>query len=152
MAALGTVREAVKATLDAAAIPGLEVYDDWPETINVSPGGGAVVIIKPTSLTYGETFGADMTRVDVELHVFVSLSGGFKNAQDLLDPYLSNTGGNSILQAIRADTRHGDVVLGSLPSAVREIDLKVIGGSEYKNALAGQVLFGAVIDMWCMVR
>lgn len=146
MTALSDVRRALKQTLDDAAIEGLATVLEWPNVIYV-PSAGCACVINLAGIDYGETFGADFSRLAVELHMFVSLAPGFNHAQELLDQYVANTGARSILQAIRSDLYLGGTVAYCLPpTRIREYGVKQIGEK-------GEVeLLGAIIEVEVYTR
>lgn len=140
---LADVRAAVKAALDAAMLPGLTVYEHWPNNPGVESGGGCTCLLNLGSIEYGETFGSDHSVVTLELHVFTALAGGFPNAEINLDPYLSNSGARSILQAIRGNPYLSGQVLYCLPPLrIRDYGEKVLGPEG-----RGLAVVGAIIDL-----
>ncbi len=71
------------------------------------------------------------------------MANGIPGAEDLLDPFISNTGSASILQAIRADAYLGSTVKYALPpTGVREIGVRHFGPDD-----SGFDLYGATISM-----
>ena len=142
MTSLSAVRDAVKARLDGQAIAGLNVNDTWPNEIYFPSGGGCACIVNVVGVQYGQVFGAsDRSVVNIELHLFVVLAGGMPNAQDNLDPYISNTGAQSVLQAFRADPYLGSTVYYCLPpSEVRDYGVKEIGPPGREVWLLGAII------------
>ncbi len=143
MTARATVTTAIKTRLDAANITGLQVEPRWPKQLT-PPLQGCVLVVDCTDIEYGLVFGGtDRSRLTVQLHLFVSMAGGLDNADSLLDPFISNTGGASILQAIRADAYLGSTVKYALPpTGVSEIGVRHFGPDD-----AGFDLYGATIAM-----
>ena len=139
MTSLQTARDAIKTRLDAAGIVGLEVVSGWPNNVQVPPSGGVLVVVSPTGVEYGQTFGPDSSMVSVEIHVFASMAGGFVNAETNIEPYLSNTGASSLLQALRGDPYlSSTVAYAKPPSGMREYGVKEVGK---------QTLLGAIVDL-----
>lgn len=133
----------IKARLDAANIAGLTVQSRWPKVL--SPGlAGCLCVVDATEIEYGLVFGStDRSRLTIQLALFVSMAGGIDNADELIDPYLSNTGNQSILQAIRGDAYLNNSVQYALPpTGVSEIGVRHFGPDD-----AGFDLYGATIAM-----
>jgi hypothetical protein len=99
------VRAALAAQL-AAQIPGLRVSASRSAQVNVP---AAVVLPAPgTVVSYKETMDGS---ADLYLRVVVLVGeGDSSSGQDLMDPYLSTTGGQSIYAAVQADPTLGGVV------------------------------------------
>ena len=132
------VRRSIKTSLDTANLSGLHVHEHWPAALQPPPTG-CVCVIQIAAVDYGLTFGADRSQVAVELHLFVSLAGGVGNAEDVLAPYISNTGASSLLQALRSDPYLSSTVAYALPpTGVRDLTVRQIGpgdnGASYLGA------------------
>lgn len=140
---LSAIRDALKFQLDGHGIEGLETADIWPDFMNMLPGG-CLCVVNPVSVEYGQVFGAvDRSIYIFELHLFVAMGGGIRPAQDVLDPYISNGGAKSILQAIRDDPYLGLEVAYCLPpTRVRSYGVKALGPSNHEIEV-----LGAVIDL-----
>ena len=143
MTARAVVTAALKTRLDAANIAGLQVESRWPKQLT-PPQQGCLCVVDCTDIEYGLVFGAiDRSQLKIDLHLFVSMAGGIDNADSLLDPFISNDGSASILQAVRADAYLGSTVkYAQPPTGVREIGVRHFGPDD-----AGFDLYGATISM-----
>ncbi len=134
------MRAAIKSGIESLGVPEMQVYRALPNMLHVPSAGCACVVILQEA-DYGETFGDDRSLIRCELHLFVQLTPGFEYAQDMLDSYLSNTGGRSVLQAIRNDPYLGQQVKYALPpSGFQEYGVKALGREGAEVEFLGAVV------------
>lgn len=127
----GAVRDGLADTM--RTVNGLRVYDVWPDTISLP-----AAVVKPVSGTPGLAFGDGVARLLFEVHLFVSLSGPLRVAQDALDGYLAFDGPLSVSAAIEADISLGGRVQYARVLGWRAYDTKQVAGTE---------VLGAVVDV-----
>lgn len=133
MASLAAVRDAIKSTIDAAAITGLRCYDTAPD----APQFPCVVII-PSDATFDQTFGRGQDEYTFDLDVMAQGTSE-RAGQDQLDALISGVSGSSVRAAIWSTP-----TLGLVSTASR-----VTGFRDYGVALdaAGARYFRAVLEL-----
>lgn len=93
MAALGAIRDAIKATVEAN-VAGLRVHDTVPDQI-VLPA----LLILPSEADFDTTFGRGWDTHQIDLFVMTSRVA-LRTSQDALDAFVTGGGSQSIRQAI----------------------------------------------------
>lgn len=149
MADIGTMREAIKTRLEAAAVPNLRVYERWPNVLD-SPRGGCAGVVVPRDGEYEQSFGTypfDRMTLSWELHCFVDTAGGLPNAEEILDRYLSNEGVHSIRLGMSGDRRLGGEVDYVFVQGFHDYGIKLVGDPPDQHAYVG-----AVLDLHCDLR
>ena len=116
MSNIGTIRTGLADRLKT--VQGLTVYRTWPSIINPP-----CAVIRRANMEPEQTFGrGDLTKYAFELYLFGSLAGGYENAQDNMDKYLSVTSTGGVFGAIAADRTLGGVVDTTFVRNLREDD------------------------------
>ena len=116
MATVAAIRTALQTRLKS--INGLQVYSRWPANVNVP-----CVIIRRGVTEPEQNLGTGtITKYMFELYVLASLSGGYEQAQDNIDPYLATSSTGGIYGAINADRTLGGVVAATFVKAFSEDD------------------------------
>lgn len=138
MASVSTIRGAIQTRIETTLTGlGLHVYSEWPDQIT-SPAV-LVALSDGVGIEYEQTLGAtDRMLLHFGLIVIVTLQGGLLNAQLALDPWISNTGANSIRVALAADRTLAGAVHGLHVRRVTDY-----GGLEVN----GQQWLGATIEV-----
>lgn len=127
MATVAAVRAGLAGRLGGL---GLNVSNEWPDTV-IPPA----VLIRPVSAEHEQTFGSDWTSMHFELLVVAGTKAGLKNAEVALEPYISNTGANSLRAAIAGDRTLGGAVKYTFIREWRNYDVVEVGGSEFLGAV-----------------
>lgn len=145
MAAISDVRAGIRDRL--LTIAGLNVYDRFPEQIAAD-----AALIRAVSGQHEGAFGpggggVGRTTMQFEVHVMVSLAGGLDYAQQRLDPYLSNTGVQSVRTAIQTDPTLGAVANYTFIRGWRDYDSKIIGSDKADTRDSGVEYLGAIVDV-----
>jgi hypothetical protein len=107
-----------------ATISGLHAYSEWPDTVSTP----AAIVMRQR---YAPTTFSGRYSLYAQVMVVVAKSSGLRKAFRELDAYVSDTGGDSVIAALEADTTLGGVA--------EDID---IGGAEWVQW--GEVEIGTV--------
>lgn len=127
MASISAIRDGIKARL--ATITGLRTYDVWPDQLHVP-----CVLVKPSNGTFRETLGG-VPSARFELILLVHpFQVGIARGQDRLDPYLDDTGSQSIHAALRGDVTLGGAVHTCDPAGWRDYGVLEVNGVPYLGA------------------
>lgn len=100
MAALGAIRDAIKATVEAN-VTGLRVYDTVPE----SPALPALLIL-PVETDFFKAFGRGSDTHQIDLFLMLSRTVP-RTGQDSLDAYVGGSGSQSIRAVVFANQTLG---------------------------------------------
>lgn len=123
---VGAIRTNLKTAL--VAISGLQVFDVWPDTVNVP-----AAIVKPVSGAYHQTrtSGAGLVKLDFEVILLAAPTQiGLANGQKLLDPYLG-TGSGSVQNAVEADQSVGGAASSVVCHGWKDYGSMVVNEIEY---------------------
>ena len=129
MATLTELRDGLKTRL--ATISGLHAYAEFPDQV-VTPAA----IVRPLHGRFRSALSGH-PQTAFEILMVVSLPR-LDKAQDALDPYLSETGAQSIFAALEADRTLGgvadDILVGTADQDWRDYGGVTLGGVEYLSA------------------
>lgn len=121
MSGVRELRDGLQARL--ATIANLTAYDTLPDII-MPP----CAVVLPNQGLYEQTFGrGDMTQHQFELHLFVTLAGGIRNAEENLDVYMAASSTGGVYGAIHADRTLGGRAAYSSIRGYRDYGIKEIG-------------------------
>lgn len=140
MADVSTIRGAIQTRLETTLTGlGIHVYSEWPDQI--TPPAALVALSPGVGIEYEQTLGpTDRMLLHFEIVIIVTLQGGLGNAQQALDPWISNTGASSIRVALAADRTLTSNVHGLHVRRVRDYGGLQVNGQEW---------LGAKIDVDC---
>lgn len=130
MASLGTLRTNLQTRL--ATLQGLRVYDTHPD--NLLP---PCAVVTPIGADHEQTFGDGAeTRYRFEVRLYMTVAGGFGNAQERMDVYLNTSSTGGVYQTVHADRTLGGVAHGAFVHGWRDYGPVTVGDSvEYLSAV-----------------
>lgn len=136
MASLGEIRSALKSTIESGVTTELFTYDTVSDLVHLP-----AVVVEPAGADYAETM-STASRWTFKLYVLVSRADT-DTAQELLDGFLSDTGSDSIRQALWNKPGLG-LPDGAVEASVRS--MRGYGGTheDAKVSLVGAVLIVTV--------
>lgn len=115
---LAAIRTVIGNTL--AGINGLTVYSRWPRS---QPSFPCAIVVRTRTETE-QNFGVgNLAMYSYDVHLLASLAGGYENAQDTLDPYLTeSTSTGTVYGVLNANRTLGGLVHSLFVRGVREDD------------------------------
>lgn len=130
---LGDVMDEVGTKL--ATITGLRVFA-YPVATLTPPG---VVIGYPESITYDETYGRGMDRMNPSAYVVVGRPTD-RSTRDAIAPYVAGSGASSVKAALETGT---NTAYHTLRVVKADFDVITIGGTDYLAAVFELDIAGA---------
>jgi hypothetical protein len=127
MASVSAIRDGLRTRL--ATITGLRAYDVWPDQVHAP-----AAMVQPVRGRYKEALGGVPRLTFRVVLAAAPVQRGLARGEDVLDPYLDDTGATSIKAALEGDKTLGGIVASLHAVEWDDYGLVAIGGVDYVGA------------------